>query len=197
MASFLQALLKWPLILHYALSEASRELLKNSRVKHCVSLRKSPLQATHKHTHKPQSYYHRYSNFNRREGMRASLLLFLLALSSATVDGLLQPPSCLSAARARGLAPGSHCTALSSSGDDDDDIEIEVDTSQFQRGSKAKQFSLKSRSPGTNRKSLGSGKASGSTMVHVCTNCGAESVKWMGKCGTCNSWGTLVEEEVR
>ena len=30
--------------------------------------------------------------------------------------------------------------------------------------------------------------------VYVCTECGYESAKWMGKCPACESWNTLVEE---
>ena len=30
--------------------------------------------------------------------------------------------------------------------------------------------------------------------VHRCTECGAESAKWAGKCETCGAWNTLVEE---
>ena len=30
---------------------------------------------------------------------------------------------------------------------------------------------------------------------YVCQECGAESVKWLGKCPTCGKWNTLVEEE--
>ena len=30
---------------------------------------------------------------------------------------------------------------------------------------------------------------------YVCQECGAESVKWLGKCPTCGQWNTLVEEE--
>ncbi|WP_305767440.1 DNA repair protein RadA [Candidatus Epulonipiscium viviparus] len=32
--------------------------------------------------------------------------------------------------------------------------------------------------------------------VHVCQSCGYESAKWMGKCPSCNEWGSLVEENV-
>ena len=32
--------------------------------------------------------------------------------------------------------------------------------------------------------------------VFVCTECGNEFPKWMGKCTACNSWNTLVEETV-
>ncbi len=32
--------------------------------------------------------------------------------------------------------------------------------------------------------------------VFVCTECGNEFPKWMGKCTVCNSWNTLVEETV-
>ena len=30
-----------------------------------------------------------------------------------------------------------------------------------------------------------------------CTNCGAESPKWMGKCPACGEWNTMVEEMLR
>ncbi len=30
--------------------------------------------------------------------------------------------------------------------------------------------------------------------VFVCQNCGAESIKWLGQCPSCQNWGTLVEE---
>lgn len=32
--------------------------------------------------------------------------------------------------------------------------------------------------------------------VYVCQQCGYESGKWMGKCPSCNEWGSLVEEVV-
>ena len=31
---------------------------------------------------------------------------------------------------------------------------------------------------------------------YVCQECGAESIKWLGKCPACGKWNTLVEEEV-
>ena len=30
---------------------------------------------------------------------------------------------------------------------------------------------------------------------YVCQECGAESVKWLGKCPACGQWNTLIEEE--
>lgn len=30
--------------------------------------------------------------------------------------------------------------------------------------------------------------------IYACTNCGATSPKWMGKCSSCNAWNTYVEE---
>jgi DNA repair protein RadA/Sms len=33
--------------------------------------------------------------------------------------------------------------------------------------------------------------------VFICQNCGAESPKWLGRCPTCNSWNTFVEELVQ
>ncbi len=35
-----------------------------------------------------------------------------------------------------------------------------------------------------------------SKVVYVCSECGYETAKWMGKCPSCNSWSTL-EEDVR
>ena len=33
--------------------------------------------------------------------------------------------------------------------------------------------------------------------VFFCTECGGESVKWMGKCPHCGAWNTLVEEKIQ
>ena len=33
--------------------------------------------------------------------------------------------------------------------------------------------------------------------VYVCSNCGQESPKWVGKCPSCGAWNTFVEEVVR
>ena len=33
-----------------------------------------------------------------------------------------------------------------------------------------------------------------SKSTYVCQNCGYISVKWLGRCPSCNSWNTLVEE---
>jgi len=33
--------------------------------------------------------------------------------------------------------------------------------------------------------------------IYVCQNCGHQSRKWMGQCGDCNEWNTLVEERFR
>lgn len=33
--------------------------------------------------------------------------------------------------------------------------------------------------------------------VYVCSNCGQESPKWVGKCPSCGEWNTYVEEVVR
>lgn len=32
--------------------------------------------------------------------------------------------------------------------------------------------------------------------VYVCQNCGAESVKWLGRCPSCGEWNTYVEERI-
>lgn len=33
--------------------------------------------------------------------------------------------------------------------------------------------------------------------VYVCTNCGQDSPKWVGKCPSCGAWNTYVEEIIR
>ncbi|MDR2145745.1 MAG: DNA repair protein RadA [Tannerella sp.] len=33
--------------------------------------------------------------------------------------------------------------------------------------------------------------------IYVCTDCGAESLKWIGKCPACGAWNTYVEHVVR
>ena len=33
--------------------------------------------------------------------------------------------------------------------------------------------------------------------VYVCSNCGQESPKWVGKCPSCGEWNTYVEELIR
>ena len=32
--------------------------------------------------------------------------------------------------------------------------------------------------------------------VYTCSECGAQFPKWMGKCTTCNSWNTIIEEVI-
>ncbi len=32
--------------------------------------------------------------------------------------------------------------------------------------------------------------------IFVCSNCGYESPKWLGKCPSCNEWNTFYEEKV-
>ena len=32
--------------------------------------------------------------------------------------------------------------------------------------------------------------------VYVCSECGAQSAKWNGKCPTCGRWNTLEEETI-
>ncbi len=32
--------------------------------------------------------------------------------------------------------------------------------------------------------------------IYVCQNCGAESVKWIGRCPSCGEWNTYVEERI-
>ena len=32
--------------------------------------------------------------------------------------------------------------------------------------------------------------------LYICQQCGAQSIKWVGRCPGCNAWNTLVEEIV-
>ena len=32
--------------------------------------------------------------------------------------------------------------------------------------------------------------------IFVCSNCGYESAKWLGKCPACNEWNTFYEEKM-
>lgn len=33
--------------------------------------------------------------------------------------------------------------------------------------------------------------------IFICSECGYETAKWMGKCTCCNAWNTLVEQEIK
>ena len=33
--------------------------------------------------------------------------------------------------------------------------------------------------------------------IFVCSNCGYESAKWLGKCPACNEWNSLIEEKIQ
>ncbi|MBO5719353.1 MAG: DNA repair protein RadA, partial [Bacteroidales bacterium] len=39
--------------------------------------------------------------------------------------------------------------------------------------------------------------ASKNKSIYVCSNCGADFAKWMGKCPSCGQWSTIHEEIVR
>ncbi len=34
------------------------------------------------------------------------------------------------------------------------------------------------------------------TSVFVCSNCGFESAKWLGKCPECNEWNSFYEQKL-
>ena len=33
-------------------------------------------------------------------------------------------------------------------------------------------------------------------MIFVCSSCGYESAKWLGKCPACNEWNSFYEEKI-
>ena len=78
--------------------------------------------------------------------------------------------------------------------DDDDDDPPSVDVSQFvpPRAS----FGLnRGRSSPSQRKAMGR-SGSSTAKIYICSTCGSESVKWMGRCPTCQEWNTLQEHAV-
>jgi DNA repair protein RadA/Sms len=80
--------------------------------------------------------------------------------------------------------------------DDDDDEPPDVDVSKFSPPKSSVSYGPgRGRSAPSQRKAMGT-SGSSSTSVHVCTNCGAEFVKWMGRCPTCREWNTLQEFKV-
>jgi len=88
--------------------------------------------------------------------------------------------------------------------DDDDDEPPDVDVSAFApppsiaSSSSSSVLSYgwnKGRSSPTTRKAIGR-SASSVARIHLCTNCGSEFVKWMGRCPTCKEWNTLQEYAV-
>lgn len=86
--------------------------------------------------------------------------------------------------------------------DDDDYIDIDnLDTSTFNPSSLQNTASISSFGPGRGRSSPSQRKAMGKSIngdatVHVCTNCGAEFVNWIGRCSTCKQWNTVQEFRV-
>ena len=87
--------------------------------------------------------------------------------------------------------------------DDDDDYisDDELNKSQFQYNNIKTNPNPISFGPGRGRSAPSQRKAmgksgSGDAVVHVCTNCGAEYVKWMGRCPTCKEWNTIQEFKV-
>jgi hypothetical protein len=78
--------------------------------------------------------------------------------------------------------------------DDDDEEPPEVNVQNFRPPTAS--FGLnRGRSSPSQRKAVGQ-SASSTARIYLCTNCGAESVKWMGRCPTCMEWNTMQEHAV-
>uniref|UniRef100_A0A7S3KWX8 RecA family profile 1 domain-containing protein n=1 Tax=Amphora coffeiformis TaxID=265554 RepID=A0A7S3KWX8_9STRA len=78
--------------------------------------------------------------------------------------------------------------------DDDDDEPPTVDISQFKPSTASFGWNAGRSSP-AQRKGMGLASRA-TTTVYMCTNCGAETVQWMGRCPTCKEWNTLTEHVV-
>ena len=80
--------------------------------------------------------------------------------------------------------------------DDDDYITLPSSASYPKLSSNPISFGPgRGRSAPSQRKAMGKNNSS-STIVHVCTNCSAEFVNWIGRCSTCHEWNTVQEFQV-
>ena len=81
--------------------------------------------------------------------------------------------------------------------DDDDDNEFNLNKNLQKPPSTPKFYSygLNGRSSPSQRKAMGKSSTSSAT-INVCTNCGAEYIKWIGQCLTCKEWNTIQEMSV-
>ena len=77
---------------------------------------------------------------------------------------------------------------------DDDDEPPSVDIANFKPPTASFGWN-KGRSSPSQRKAL-SKSGSSIAKTHICTTCGSETVKWMGRCPTCKEWNTLQEHAV-
>lgn len=83
--------------------------------------------------------------------------------------------------------------------DDDDEDDDEPPSVNLEDWSPPKTMSYglnSGRSSPSQRKALGT-SGSSTARIHICTNCGSEFVKWMGRCSTCKEWNTIQEHVVR
>lgn len=78
--------------------------------------------------------------------------------------------------------------------DDDDDDPPFVDIANFSPTLSSFGWNAGRSSP-SQRKAMGRSHKS-TARIHICTNCGSEFVKWMGRCPTCKEWNTLQEHVV-
>ena len=78
--------------------------------------------------------------------------------------------------------------------EDDDDEPPDVDITNFKAPMAAFGLHTGRSSPAT-RKGMGLARSS-TTTVFLCTSCGSEFVKWMGRCPTCKNWNCLQEHIV-
>lgn len=140
----------------------------------------------------------------RRRRRRTSVTILGVTASlyylQPLVDGfLISPPRKKLSSSIQNKLPSIQMTPSNQDEDEDDDDDDDVqsvDVSQFAPPKSTISFGLnRGRSAPSQRKAMGT-SADASTSVHVCTNCGSEFVKWMGRCPTCREWNTLQEYKV-
>jgi hypothetical protein len=79
--------------------------------------------------------------------------------------------------------------------DEDDDEPPEVDLSKFVPPTASYGLN-RGRSSPSQRKAMGT-SGSSTARIHICSSCGSEAVKWMGRCPTCKEWNTFQEHAVQ
>ena len=79
--------------------------------------------------------------------------------------------------------------------DEEDDEPPDVDISSFTPPTAAYGLN-RGRSSPSQRKAMGT-SGSSTARIHICSTCGSETVKWMGRCPTCKEWNTFQEHAVQ
>lgn len=78
--------------------------------------------------------------------------------------------------------------------EEEDDEPPDINVADFRPPTSSFGWNKGHSSPST-RKAMGTSGTSKAS-IHICSHCGSEFVKWMGRCPTCKSWNSLQEHAV-